>query len=757
MTARRRAAASKAVARAKAPATATAAALDIDLLVAGDHGQPFVVLGPHVVQSRGQEPRLAVRAFVPHATSMAVRAAGRTTPMQRLHRAGFFEAVFPGVVEPFAYTLSITRRDGSSQRIVDPYALPPVVGDLDLHLFQEGTHTQMYARFGAQVITHAGHRGVAFSVWAPNAKRVSVIGSFNGWKDNAHPMRLRDSSGIWELFIPGVRAGDLYKFHIRTRVHEANSVRADPIGFRMEQRPNTASVVWDIRKPFAWRDQDWMADRGTRQAPQAPLAIYEVHLGSWRRHADGSWLGYRELARTLVPYVKRMGFTHLELMPVMEHPFDGSWGYQTVGYFAPTSRFGTPADLKYFVDTAHRAGLGVIFDWVPAHFPRDGHGLGFFDGTHLYEHADPRRGQHQDWGTLIFDYGRKQVVEFLLSNAVYWFDEYHADGMRVDAVASMLYLNYSRKEGEWLPNEHGGAENLEAVAFVRRFNQLVHQHFPAALTFAEESTAWPGVSHPVARGGLGFDLKWNMGWMNDTLSYVREDPLARKHHQDKLTFSLMYAFSEHFLLPLSHDEVVHGKRSLWGKIPGDAWKKRATLRALFAYMYAHPGKKLLFMGAELGHTREWHHDRQMDWELLDDAGHRGIHDFVRRLNQVYKTTPALHEVDFSPAGFEWIDGTDATRSVVAFVRRAQRAEDHVVVVANWTPVPWAEYRVGVPAAGRYRVLLNSDAAAWGGSDAGPRGALATAAIPAHGRAQSIVTTLPPLAVVYLVPQRDSAR
>jgi 1,4-alpha-glucan branching enzyme len=516
-------------------------------------------------------------------------------------------------------------------------------------------------------------------------------------------------------------------------------------------------VVWDIRKPFAWRDAQWMEERAARQSRQSPLAIYEVHLGSWRRHPDGSWLGYRELARTLVPYAKRLGFTHLELMPVMEHPFDGSWGYQTVGYFAPTSRFGTPADLKYFVDAAHRAGLGVIFDWVPAHFPRDGHGLAYFDGTHLYEHADPRKGQHQDWGTLIFNYGRPEVVEFLLSNALYWFDEYHADGMRVDAVASMLYLNYSRKDGEWVPNEHGGPENLEAVAFIRRFNDLVHRHFPAALTFAEESTAWPGVSHPVARGGLGFDLKWNMGWMNDTLAYLREDPLARKHHQDKLTFSLMYAFSEHFLLPLSHDEVVHGKRSLLGKVPGDAWKKRATLRALFAYMYAHPGKKLLFMGAELGQMREWNHDRQLDWELLADPGHKGVHDFLRRLNRVYKSTAALHEVDFVPAGFEWIDGTDATRSVIAFARRAGRNDDHVVVVANWTPVPWEGYRLGVPAARRYRVLLNSDATTWGGSGAGPSRSLAAMPVPAHGRANSVVMTLPPLGVVYLAPERDSAR
>jgi 1,4-alpha-glucan branching enzyme len=732
-------------------AVQTAASLDVDLVAAGEHGQPFAVLGPHVVKARnGDGPAFAVRAFLPGAAAAAVRTGRRATPMQRLHRAGFFEAVFPAAT-PFDYTLDVTDGDGTTRRVVDPYALPPVLGDLDLHLFQEGTHHQLYGRLGAQVTTHAGHRGVAFSVWAPNAKRVSVIGSFNRWDERAHPMRLRGESGIWELFVPGVAPGELYKFHIRTRAQDANSVRADPFGFRMEQRPNTASVVWDLRRPYGWRDAAWMQSRGARQASHAPLSIYEVHLGSWRRKADGSWLTYRELARTLVPYVKRMGFTHLELMPVMEHPFDGSWGYQTVGYFAPTSRFGTPADFKFFVDAAHRAGVGVILDWVPAHFPRDGHGLAFFDGTHLYEYADPRKGQHQDWGTFIYDYGRKPVVEFLLSNALYWFDEYHADGMRVDAVASMLYLNYSRKAGEWEPNVHGGPENLEAVAFVRRFNELVHQHFPDVLTFAEESTSWPGVTRPVAAGGLGFDLKWNMGWMNDTLSYVREDPLARKYHQDQLTFSLMYAFSEKFLLPLSHDEVVHGKRSLLSKMPGDAWKKRATLRALLAYTYAHPGKKLLFMGAELGQQREWNHDRQLDWELLEDPEHAKLHAFVRRLNRVHAATPALHEVDFAAAGFEWIDCEDAARSVVSFVRRARQRDDHLVVVANWTPVPWEGYRIGVPSPGAYRVLLDSDAPEWGGSGAEARRRLRAAPVAAHGRAQSIVMTVPPLAVVYLLP------
>jgi len=734
--------------------TPTAAALDIDLVVAGEHGRPFEVLGPHVLDARHPaHPAVAVRAFVPGATAMAVVVAGRRTPMQRLHGAGFFEAVFPGCNALFTYKLATTGPGKTARTFVDPYAQPPVLGELDLHLFQEGTHLQLYKRLGAHVTTHAGHRGTAFAVWAPNAKRASVIGSFNRWDESAHPMRLRGTSGIWELFVPGVRAGELYKFHILTRAQNANSVRADPYGVRMEQRPNTASVVWDERRPYVWRDGEWMQARGARHAPQAPLAIYEVHLGSWRRTAAGDWLGYRELARTLVPYVKKLGFTHLELMPVMEHPFDGSWGYQTVGYFAPTSRFGTPTDFKFFIDAAHRAGLGVILDWVPAHFPRDGHGLAFFDGTHLYEHPDPRKGEHQDWGTFIFNYGRKEVIEFLLSNALYWFDEYHVDGMRVDAVASMLYLNYSRKPGEWVPNEYGGPENLDAVAFVRQFNHLVHRHFPGTLTFAEESTSWPGVSRPVEQGGLGFDLKWNMGWMNDMLRYIHEDPLARKYHQDKLTFSLVYAFSENFLLPFSHDEVVHGKRSLLGKMPGDAWKKRATLRALFAYMYAHPGKKLLFMGAELGQKREWNHDRQLDWELLEDPEHARLHRFLQRLNRIYVTTPALHEVDFAAAGFEWISGDDADRSVVTFVRRARDRADHLVVAANWTPVPWREYRIGVPAATSYRVVLDTDATGWGGGGAGPRLPLRAGPVAAHGRPQSIVMTLPPLAVVYLAPAR----
>ncbi len=758
-----------------------AASLDVDLIVAGEHGQPFEVLGPHVLRVEGQ-PVLVIRAFVPRARSLSVVRGRTEDAMKRVHPAGFFEVVFPGVDTAFEYTLVAKYADGAAQHFEDPYALPPVLGDLDLHLFQEGTHYQLHARIGAQVIKHVGHRGVSFAVWAPNAKRVSVIGGFNRWDERAHPMRLRGTSGIWELFVPGLESGELYKYHIKTRLQNANSVRTDPVGFYMEQRPNTASIVWDRRRPFRWHDDKWRRERTARQAPSAPISIYEVHLGSWMRAPDaesaastrkpararaaagretgrtdaGRWLTYRELARTLVPYAKRMGYTHLELLPITEHPLDGSWGYQTVGYFAPTSRFGTPEDFKFFVDAAHRAGLGVILDWVPAHFPRDGHGLGFFDGTHLYEYADPRKGEHQDWGTLIYDYGCKQVVEFLLSSALYWLEEMHLDGMRVDAVASMLYLNYSRKDGEWEPNVLGGPENLEAVAFVRRFNELVHQQVPGVLTFAEESTTWPGVSRPVAKGGLGFDLKWNMGWMNDTLQYVKEDPLARKHHHNKLTFSIMYAFSENFILPLSHDEVVHGKRSLWGKMPGDEWKKRATLRALLGYMFAHPGKKLLFMGGEIGQKREWSHERQLDWELLQDPGHAALQAFARDLNRLYKRTPALHEVDFAPAGFEWIEARDESRSVVCFLRRGIDPRDLAVVAINWTPVPWEAYRMGVPEAGSYRVLLDSDAVKYGGSGTVQRRTIPSTPVAAQGHAQSIELTLPPLGALFLAPYRDPA-
>ena len=648
-----------------------------------------------------------------------------------------------------------TKAPASSKvRMARPSGGDPAswLSDFDLHLFGEGTHERLYEKLGAQVTVHDGVAGVHFAVWAPNARAVSVIGDFNRWDAAVDPMRLRAGTGVWERFVPGLKAGELYKFELYTRDQGPTTVKADPYGFFMELRPNTASRVYDL-SGFAWSDQEWMSSRAQHQAPDRPMTIYEVHPGSWKRRGSEptDWLSWRELAAELVPYVRRMGFTHIELMPVTEHPYDGSWGYQTVGYFAPTSRFGTPDDFRAFVNAAHQAGLGVILDWVPAHFPKDAHGLGFFDGTHLYEHADPRKGQHPDWGTFIFNLSRPQVSGLLLSSALYWLDRFHIDGLRVDAVASMLYLDYSRAPGEWVPNPRGGRENLEGIEFLRRFNQLVHRRFPGVLTFAEESTSWPRVTGPVEEGGLGFDLKWNMGWMHDMLDYMSTDPLGRSHHQKKLTFSLHYAYRERFLLPLSHDEVVHGKRSLLFKMPGDAWKKFANLRALYATMYAHPGKKLLFMGAEIGQIGEWNFERQVTWPLLEQALHSQLQTFVAELQRVYRSEPALFEIDDHWDGFQWIDFQDAARSVVSFVRRARDRDDALVIVANFTPVARENYRVPVPGPGRYVEVLNTDDTRWGGSgvgqpdgvEAGPRGG-------DGGEFPCTVTLrLPPLGVLWL--------
>jgi 1,4-alpha-glucan branching enzyme len=629
----------------------------------------------------------------------------------------------------------------------------PWLSEFDLHLFGEGTHERLYEKMGAQLTVHQGVAGVNFAVWAPNAVGVGLIGDFNRWDRAAHPMRRRGPTGVWELFVPGLGHGALYKFDILTRHDGRSAVKADPYGFAMELRPNTASRVVDLGR-YTWGDEAWMAARADHQRADRPLAIYEVHPGSWKRKggAPPDWLSWRELADDLVPYVKRMGFTHIELLPVTEHPYDGSWGYQTVGYFAPTSRFGSPDDFRHFVDTAHQAGLGVILDWVPAHFPKDAHGLGFFDGTHLYEHADPRRGEHRDWGTLVFNLSRPQVSGFLLASALHWLDRFHVDGLRVDAVASMLYLDYSRKPGEWVPNRHGGRENLEAIEFLRRFNTLVHARAPGVLTFAEESTSWPRVTGPVGEGGLGFDLKWNMGWMNDVLSYMATDPLGRAHHQGKLTFSLHYAWRERFLLPLSHDEVVHGKRSLLFKMPGDAWKKFANLRALFAWMYAHPGRKLLFMGGEIGQMGEWNFERQVTWQLLDDPLHAKLQAYVAEVNRLYVSEVALHQVDDHWDGFQWIDFSDAARSVASFLRRGRDPADCVAIVTNFTPVPREGYRVRVPGAGRWVELLNSDDERWGGSGVGqPDGVDATPVgeEPRDGLTHEVTLRLPPLGVVWL--------
>jgi 1,4-alpha-glucan branching enzyme len=638
---------------------------------------------------------------------------------------------------------------------------PSLLTDFDLHLFGEGKHFDLYRKMGAQVVRAEQGAGVVegthFSVWAPNAATVSVVGSFNGWNPDAHPMRSLGDTGVWQAFVPGVMPGALYKYHVVTRLRGASVDKADPFGFAMQRRPDTASVVWEDGR-YAWRDGAWMEARAKRQSLDNPISIYEVHPGSWKRSREGEegWLSWRELAETLIPYVRDLGYTHLELLPVSEHPFDGSWGYQPVGYYAPTSRFGSPDDFRAFVDAAHQAGIGVILDWVPAHFPRDEHGLGFFDGTHLYEHADPRQGVHKDWGTFVFNFGRPQVSGFLLANALYWLDRFHIDGLRVDAVASMLYLDYSRGEGEWVPNQYGGRENLEAVAFLRGFNDLVHDRFPGVLTIAEESTSWPKVTGPTKAGGLGFDLKWNMGWMHDTLEYMKADPLYRKGLQAKLTFSIWYATSERFLLPFSHDEVVHGKRALLTKMPGDVPKRFANLRALLGYMFAHPGKKLLFMGAEFGQWREWSHDRQLDWHLLDeDPSHRAMQRYVRDLNRTLAAEPALHELDSDPAGFHWIDFQDDDQSVIAFLRKARNPEDFVVVVVHFTPVVRRSYRVGVPSPGPYRVLLSGDDAEYGGSGLPDSREVEAEATAWHGMEWSIEITLPPLTAVYLKPGRST--
>ena len=622
--------------------------------------------------------------------------------------------------------------------------------DDDLYLFNEGSHFRLVDKFGAHLMMRGdGEPGTYFSVWAPDAERVSVVGDFNGWTEGEHPLRARGVSGIWEGFIPGVEKGAVYKYHIASRHHGYRVQKADPFGVRHEVPPKTASVVWDLE--YAWEDDAWMATRGERHRLDSPIAIYEVHLGSWMRiPEEGSRsLTYRELAPRLAEHVKRLGFTHVEFLPVMEHPFYGSWGYQTTGYFAPTSRFGSPQDFMYLIDHLHREGIGVILDWVPSHFPSDEHGPGYFDGTHLYEHADPRKGIHPDWDSFIFNYGRNEVRSFLISSAIYWLERYHADGLRVDAVASMLYLDYSRKDGEWIPNEYGGNENLEALSFLRRFNEEVYRSHPDVQTMAEESTAWPMVSRPTYLGGLGFGMKWDMGWMHDTLLYLSKESVHRKFHHNDITFRAIYAFSENYVLPLSHDEVVHGKGSLLSKMPGDDWQRFANLRLLFGYMTATPGKKLLFMGCEFGQWREWDHDESLDWHLLDQAPHQGVQRLVGDLNRLYREEPVLHELDCDPEGFEWIDASDSQQSVLSFLRKAKSSDDLILVVANFTPVPRANYRVGVPRGGVWQEILNSDAKDYGGSGQGNLGGLETVPIPYHGRPQSLNVTLPPLGIVFL--------
>jgi 1,4-alpha-glucan branching enzyme len=676
---------------------------------------------------------------------------GERFPMTRTHPGGLFEAQVE-VASAFPYQYRLTDADGHRWETDDPYRFPLRITDFDLYLFGEGTHYRTYERMGAHPATLEGVQGVAFAVWAPNARRVSVVGPFNRWDGRVHPMQNRGPSGLWELFLPGLQPGDLYKFEVRSADGSLH-LKADPYGFASELRPRSASIVCEV-KAFDWSDGEWMARRGATDWLNGPISVYEAHLGSWRRvpgEAD-RWLTYREMAEQLVPYVKDLGFTHIELLPVTEHPFDASWGYQTTGFFAPTSRFGTPADFAALVDACHRAGLGVLLDWVPAHFPRDTHGLARFDGTHLYEHADPRQGEHRDWGTLIFNYGRREVQSFLLSSAVFWAEVYHVDGLRVDAVASMLYLDYSRKEGDWIPNPFGGRENLEAVAFLKSFNRILHAEIPGFLTFAEESTSWPMVSRPVYLGGLGFDLKWNMGWMNDILSYFQQDPVHRKYHHQHLTFSMIYAFTENFILPFSHDEVVHGKRSLLDKMPGDLWQKFANLRLLYAYLAAHPGKKLLFMGQEFGQWNEWNCLASLDWHLLENAPHRRLMDLVRDLNRLVSSDPALHGEDFRWEGFEWIDLHDAEQSTLSFLRKGSGPGEVLVCVFNFTPVPRADFRIGVPREGGYVEVLNTDAACYGGGNLGNAGRAVAEAVAWNGKPFSMRITLPPLAAVFFRPE-----
>ncbi len=626
------------------------------------------------------------------------------------------------------------------------------LSDFDRYLMGEGTHERAYEKMGAHLVTMDGRDGVVFSVWAPNAREVAVIGEFNGWDGRHHPMHPSES-GIWTLFIPGLPEYTVYKYRITAADGQVFD-KSDPYGFFMEERPRTGSVVVDLDR-YGWQDQDWMAGRAEKQSLESPLSIYEVHLASWRRLPDERWgqryLTYREMAETLIPYVVEMGYTHIELMPIAEHPFDGSWGYQVLGFFAPTSRFGTPSDFMYFVDQCHRNSIGVILDWVPAHFPKDGAGLNYFDGTHLYSHEDPLQGEHRDWGTLVFNYGRNEVRSFLISNALFWLDKYHIDGLRVDAVASMLYLDYSRPEGQWVPNKYGGRENLDAIHFLRKTNEVVHGNFPGILTIAEESTSWPMVSRPTYLGGLGFSLKWNMGWMHDTLSYMSKDPLFRRYHHNQLTFGMLYAFHENFVLPLSHDEVVHGKGSLINKMPGDDWQKFANLRAYFGFMWTYSGKKLLFMGGDFGQWQEWNYDKGLEWEALKAPNHRGLKRFVRDLNLVYRSEPALYENDFDWSGFSWIDANDSDNSVLSYVRYARDREDFLIVVCNFTPVVRNEYRIGVPRDGEYRELINSDLDVYWGSGVQNEPPLRSSERAAHGMDHSLTLTLPPLSTLILKP------
>jgi 1,4-alpha-glucan branching enzyme len=738
----------------------------IKRLLRAEHGDPCGFLGLHSVDNQ-----VFVRSYLPDAKEAWVirepgdrrkqsEAGRRETedgkiaeyPMQKIHKDGFFEAVIDGR-KGFRYKYKIINHRGEEKELYDPYSFEPVLTDFDLHLLSEGTHYRNYEKLGSHVMTIDGIKGVHFAVWAPNACNVSVTGDFNNWDGRRYPMRSLGASGTWELFIPGLDEGALYKYEVKGGTPGYRGLKTDPFSFYFEFRPNNASIVYDINNKYSWKDAAWLDSREKTDWFRGPMSVYEVHLGSWMRVPEGGdrFLTYRELAEKLIPYVKELGFTHIELMPVMEHPLDASWGYQTIGYFAPTSRFGSPADFMFFVDACHLNNIGVLVDWVPAHFPKDGHGLGFFDGTCLYEHADPRKGEQPDWGTLIFNYGRNEVRNYLISNALFWIEKYHIDGLRVDAVASMLYLDYSRERGEWIPNMYGGNENLEAIDFIKLFNGVVHKYHPGVLTIAEESTSWSGVSRPTYLGGLGFSMKWNMGWMHDTLKYFTKDPVHRKYHNGILTFSMLYAFTENFVLPFSHDEVVHGKRSMLDKMPGDMWQKFANLRALLGYFYGHPGKKLLFMGAEIGQWNEWNFDKSLDWHLLGSEPHQKLKQYVSDLNTMYRSEPALHELDYDWRGFEWVDFRDADNSVIAFLRKSSKQDDFVLVILNLTPIPRLDYRIGVPREGFYRELMNSDSLHYWGSNMGNSGGIHTERIKSHGGDYSLKLTLPPLSCLMLKP------
>ena len=720
---------------------------DVELICTGRHGDPFAVLGPHA-----QEGGTSIRAFLPGARQVEVLdvCSGHQIGMlEKQHADGFFEGLL-AVPATACYGLQVQWDNYQTAWVEDPYRFGPVLGEMDVWLLSEGTHLRPYEILGANQHQMNGVAGTSFAVWAPNASRVSVVGDFNLWDGRRHPMRFRRECGVWEIFLPGVEMGARYKFEILAADGQVLPARADPYARQAELRPATASIVAPMPARTPSSEQ-----RRQANALDAPMSIYEVHPGSWRRiHESESglqrWLTWDEMADQLVPYALDMGFTHIELLPISEHPFDGSWGYQPIGLYAPTSRFGDAEGLVHFVERCHAAGIGVLLDWVPAHFPTDAHGLAHFDGTPLYEYADPREGFHNDWNTLIYNLGRTEVRNFLIGNALYWLERFGVDGLRVDAVASMLYRDYSRQPGEWIPNIHGGRENLETIAFLKRMNEVIGSERPDAITLAEESTSFPGVSRPTFTGGLGFHYKWNMGWMHDTLQYMVRDPVHRQHHQNEMTFGLTYAFTENFVLPISHDEVVHGKGSLLGKMPGDTWQKFANLRAYLGFMFGHPGKKLLFMGCEFAQVREWNHDQSLDWHLLDHPPHAGVQLLVRDLNQLYQSTPALHQLDFSPAGFEWMDHQDAAHSVLSFIRRGLDTSTFMLVVCNFTPTVQTAYRVGVPQPGDYRERLNTDSAHYGGSNTGTPLGMATAEpVPWHGQPHSLLLTVPPLATVLL--------